>query len=226
MIVRHPNALALVKRLTVAPVLVLSLLMTACQSQPLAWIDDANAERMVMQDSAQGKYRFLSVCGYSCNVPGVGSMNAKMCFPQTPVQIIEGTSDVFGSDEEARLNGKARTVAEQYNLLMATHLQRGKQSKCDVNANWDGGFTALHRYVESLNDNVREAGYVAFIAERSLFNVVLPANVTSGQVSAGLCERVTEHGLRLVAVVKLLHRGEPEGAATLLHCPVKDGQTT
>ena len=58
---------------------------------------------MAAKDLAHQRYRFFSVCGYSCQVVGVGSINVQRCYPTTTVEIMEGTSDVILSEEQERL---------------------------------------------------------------------------------------------------------------------------
>lgn len=198
--------------------LALLFLLTACKPHQLAWVEDADAEKMVASDTAQGRLRFFSVCGYACSVPGVSDLNAKMCYSKAVVEIIAGTGDVINSNEEERLNIKAGEFAERYNLLVKSYLRREKQSQCDPSTNWDSGFYAMHQYVQSLNEDVREAGQVAFIAERAEFAVKLPSTVPIQQASPALCKLITSNGLVGVATVKLSHRDKPDSAATVLDC--------
>lgn len=204
-------------------ILAICLFLSACKPHQLAWIDDANAEKMAARDTAQGRFRFFSVCGYACFVPGVGTTNAKHCFSKVVVQHIEGTGDAYTSDEEGRLIVKAHNFAEKYNLLVESHLKRENKSQCDPSTDWDKGFRALHQYVQSLNDNALEAGQVALIANRSEFKVTLPLNVSFKQASPELCKRLISHGLVGVAVVRLIEREKPDAVATTLDCVVKQG---
>lgn len=200
------------------------LLFTACKPQQLAWVNNANAQEIASRDTAQGNLRFFSVCGFSCVVPGVGTTNATLCYPKTVVHRIEGTSDGYGSEEELQLNLKARTFAEQYNLLVASQLQREKKSACDPSTDWDAGFHAMHQYVQSLSNKSNEEGLVALVVERSEFVVTMPPNVSLDQASLGLCERIRLHGLIGVAVVKLVQPNKPNALPARLNCAVYEAQ--
>lgn len=194
------------------------LLLASCKPHQLAWVDDANAEKMVVRDTAQGTIRFFSVCGYSCYVPGVGSINAKRCYTKVAVQLIEGTGDAYSTNEDERLNVKAREFAEKYNLLVESRIKRAHQSQCDPATNWEKGYSALHEYVQSLNQNIREEGLVTLVDQRSEFNVTLPANVSFEQATPELCQRMAANGLIGVAAVKLSHRDQAAAGKTALHC--------
>jgi hypothetical protein len=201
-----------------ASIFAIFLLLSACKPHQLAWVEDANAEKMVARDTMQGIFRFFSVCGYACSVPGVGNTNAELCYSKAVVQVIEGTGDVIRSDEEERLNVKAREFAKRYNLLVKSYLRGENISQCDPLTDWDNGHVGMHAYVQSLTENTHEAGQVALVVERSEFSVTLPSTVSFEQVSPILCEIIASNGLLGVAKVKLNHSDKPEAVATQLRC--------
>src|SRR5580765_3895598 len=86
--------------------------VSACtETHVLAWLDTADANQMANRDTTQGRYRFFSVCGYACQVVGVGSINAQRCYRNAAVEPIDGTSDVILSKEQERLTKKAYEFA-------------------------------------------------------------------------------------------------------------------
>jgi hypothetical protein len=214
----------ILKRTRLASMLAMFLLLSACKPHELAWVDDVNAEKMVAQDTAHGRIRFFSVCGYSCFVPGVGTTNAKLCYSKAVVQVIQGTGDVVESDEGARLNVMAHNFAERYNLLVKSYLRRENKSQCDPSTDWDGGHYAMHQYVQSLNGNAHEAGQVALIVGRSEFTVTLPSTVSFEQAFPVLCSLIASNGLAGIATVKLDHRGNTDAVATQLNCAFRKGE--
>src|SRR3990172_603332 len=112
--------------------------LTTCSGpeQQLSWLDSADAVQMLRADVAREQYRFFSVCGYACEVVGVG-LNFNRCFSKVAsVNRIEGTSDVIVSPEHDRLLRRARTFAEQYNTLLADYLQSHSMSSCTESADW------------------------------------------------------------------------------------------
>src|SRR5437667_7504755 len=96
------------------------LLLTACTlADPLDWIDHADPARMAKQDIAAGRFRFLSICGYACELPGVGGMTYFRCYSgSASIDTVDGTSDVIRSDRHLRLQNKSLTLASEYNHLV------------------------------------------------------------------------------------------------------------
>jgi hypothetical protein len=216
-----PSLLVIPRHWQFAPIIGALLILSACEPEQLAWIDHANAEKMAARDIAEGKFRFFSVCGVACGVPGAGNMNAKLCYSKAVVQVIEGTSDGYESDEELRLNIKANDFATRYNLQMVSHLKSANLSLCKPSTDWDQGFHAMHRYVDALNNDPRQGGLVAFNVEKTEFNITLPLETPFEAASPVLCRLIKSHGLDEVAVVKLRHRDKPDAGATALDCRAK-----
>jgi hypothetical protein len=94
----------------------------ASVERQLAWVEAAKPEAMLDADARAGRQRFLSVCGYSCVVPGIGELTATRCYPSVRVQTIEGTSDTILSERHAALVRRAAEVAAEYNTLAARAL--------------------------------------------------------------------------------------------------------
>jgi 5-methylthioadenosine/S-adenosylhomocysteine deaminase len=52
---------------------------------------------MAKQDIAAGRFRFLSICGYACELPGVGEMNCFRCYSGSASV---DTARYFSSDDQ------------------------------------------------------------------------------------------------------------------------------
>jgi hypothetical protein len=115
------------------------LLLTACTlADPLDWIDHADPARMAKQDIAAGRFRFLSICGYACELPGVGGMTYFRCYSgSASIDTVDGTSDVIRSDRHLRLQNKSLTLASEYNHLIARKLDELGKRTCPIGEQWE-----------------------------------------------------------------------------------------
>lgn len=114
----------------------------------LAWVDSADPQLMLEDDISAGRSRFFSVCGYSCNIPGVGDLNYDRCYSAVAtVQVIEGTTDVTYSKRHGELVDKAGVFATEYNRLLAARLDALGKRLCPRGEDWDALFNKVAEYV-------------------------------------------------------------------------------
>lgn len=187
------------------------LLLTASWAKdPLEWVDHAEPVAMAKQDIAAGRFRFLSICGYACELPGVGEMTYSRCYSgSASVEIVHGTSDVIRSDGHLRLRKKALLLASEYNELIARKLDELGKRTCPIGEEWDALHRALsdhvkrvttersHTWVSAL-DEPESRGYDFRIHSRDGSGV---GNATRGSI----CEIVSQHGIqRLVRFAETL----------------------
>ena len=74
---------------------------------------------------------FLGVAGYSVTIPGIDT--EKCNIEKYPVYIIPGTTDVMCSDEHRQLIIDAKSLAEKYNSVILSGLEKQSLLKCSGN---------------------------------------------------------------------------------------------
>jgi hypothetical protein len=163
--------------------------------QKLEWVETANPRRMAEEDAARGQHRFLSVCGYSCMVPGIGTVNAKRCYPSVAVEDIAGTGDVFFSDRQRALQQHAWELATDYNALVAASQRAAGQSTCLASENWDGALTELAKLVWSLSPGPSGQGHVTIPWDSSKFELSIPDGKSFDSISQAACAVLRANGL-------------------------------
>ena len=185
------------------------LLLTApSANEPLDWIDHAEPAGMAKQDIAAGRFRFLSICGFACELPGVGHMTYVRCYAgSVRVETVDGTSDVIRSDRHLHLQRKALILASEYNQLIARKLDELGQRTCPIGEQWDALLVALTDYVKraersrawvSAFDDPESRGYG--------FRIHSGRGSGVGEASrASICQIVSQHGIqRLVRFAETL----------------------
>ena len=196
--------------------------LAACSEHHLRWVDNANPVQRVDSDISRQHHRFYSVCGYSCEVVGVGLVNAKRCFPGISVEPIEGTSDVIESPEHGRLIKRARQFATEYNQRLAEHLRTKGLASCPAGTDWDGAMHGIAKYVYSLCGTDSMCRIAAQISApegtQYSFSAQVPINATLDQAVSDICRVVREHGIRGAVSVNVSHIRASETARTA-DCP-------
>ena len=74
---------------------------------------------------------FFGVAGYSVTIPGIDT--EKCNIGKYPVHIIPGTTDVMCSDEHRQLIIDAKSLAEKYNSVILSDLEKQSLLKCSGN---------------------------------------------------------------------------------------------
>jgi len=171
----------------------------------LSWVDTAAPQEMANHDIAEKRYRLFRVCEYasSCEIPGVGTMNAERCYPS----IAKETIGAFLRPEEVsyelwRLTDKASKFSAQYNKFVAKSLADRGQRKCSDSADWDGAISALGGFLW------REKKYDAFLwtsAEKPVIGISLKADVPTESILPGLCKILASHGLTSDATLSIVN---------------------
>lgn len=127
----------------------------------LAWLATANPDSMFADSLRAGRVRFLRVCGYSCERPGIGELTYAHCYAMTvPTTTIDPTGDVAESTRHAELKAKAMSFAARYNALTKAEVDRRGLRRCPVRARWDDYWHAL----DSLAKEVPAPRYQAWVA--------------------------------------------------------------
>ncbi len=187
------------------------LLLTACSAEdPLDWIEHANPTNMAKRDIAAGRFRFLSICGYACELPGLGDLNYARCYSgSASVDTVQGTGDVIRSTRHLRLQHKAMAVASEYNQSIARKLDELGKRTCPVGEQWDALLHALSGQVTrmtaepprpwvAVSDKPESRGHDFRIHSHGLSGVGETARVS-------ICRIVAEHGIqRLVRFTETL----------------------
>jgi hypothetical protein len=150
---------------------------------------------MAEADGSRDRHRFLSVCGYSCMVPGIGTINAKRCYPDVTIEEIAGTGDVLISDRQQSLQKRAWEVAQEFNMLVAASYRAAGKSACLPFENWDEALTDLTKLVWSLSPGTFTEGTVGIHPSRSTFEVSLPKGRSFGDMHQAACESLRKNGL-------------------------------
>jgi hypothetical protein len=118
---------------------------------------------MAKQDIAAGRFRFLSICGYACELPGVGHMTYFRCYSGSAnMETVDGTSDVMRSDRHLRPQNKALVLASEYNDLIARKLDDLGKRTCPIGEQWDALFLALSDHVKRVTAEHMGAWVSAF----------------------------------------------------------------
>jgi len=120
----------------------------------LEWLDSHDPSVLVETNTAASHYVFYSVCGFSCETPGVGELTRLFCFPNVPKARMEGTTDALQSPRHAVLQARSRSFATSYNTLTAKKRRLTGSSLCDAQEDWDGAFDSLIAYVNSLGGHI------------------------------------------------------------------------
>ena len=191
------------------------LLLTACSAKdsakdPLDWIEHAEPAGMAKQDIAAGRFRFLSICGYACELPGIGEMTYRRCYSgSASVETVDGTSDVIRSDRHSRLQNKALILASEYNQLIARKLDEFGKRTCPIGEQWDALLLALTHHVKRVTGERSGAWVSAFDDPESRgYDFRIHSRGGSGVGNAtrsSICEIVAQHGIqRLVRFAETL----------------------
>jgi hypothetical protein len=187
------------------------LLLTACtRADPLDWIDHADPARMAKQDIAAGRFRFFSICGYACELPGVGEMTYFRCYAGSAnIDTVDGTSDVIRSDRHLRLQNKSLTLASEYNRLIARKLDELGKRTCPIGELWDALLLALSNHVKRMTAERSGAWVSAFDdPEPRGYDFRIHSRRESGvgeATRASVCKIVAQHGIqRLVRFAETL----------------------
>ena len=116
------------------PTIAAVLLLAACSAQePLNWVDTADPVKAIHQDIGAGRLRFLSICGYACELPGVGDLNYARCYSAAAsVETVRGTSDVIRSDRHLRLQRTAWAFACQAGAAGSPGANVSSMNSCRV----------------------------------------------------------------------------------------------
>jgi hypothetical protein len=208
-------------RLAIAAV----LLLTACSAKdPLDWIDHAEPARMAKQDIAGGHFRFLSICGYACELPGLGEMTYFRCYSASAsIETVDGTSDVIRSDRHLHLQNKARILASEYNQLIARRLDELGRRTCPVGEQWDALLLALSDHVKRVTAE-RSRAWVSAFDDPKLRGYDFRIHSRDGSgvgeaTRASICAIVSQHGIqRLVRFAETLGDVETPEKTDLFSC--------
>jgi len=178
------------------------LLLSACSAEdPLDWVEHANPTDMVKRDIAAGRFRFLSICGYACELPGLGDLNYARCYSgSASVDTVQGTGDVIRSDRHQRLQGKAVAFASEYNQLIARKLDELGKRTCPVGEQWDALLHALSEHVARMTLE-RPRAWVAASDEPDSrghdFRIHSPGSSGVGETArVSICKIVVQYGIR------------------------------
>ena len=185
----------------IAAVLLLTASTEDSAKDPLDWIDHAEPASMAKQDIAAGRFRFLSICGYACELSGVGHMTYSRCYSgSASVETVEGTSDVIRSDRHLRLQNKARIFASEYNQAIARKLDQLGKRACPVGEQWDSLLVALTEHVKRMTAERSRASVSALDDPESrayAFRIHSRAGSAVGQANrSSICEIVAQHGVQ------------------------------
>jgi hypothetical protein len=161
---------------------------------------------MLDDDIHAGHLRFFSICGFSCNIVGLGDLNHARCYSAAAsVQAIEGTSDVIRSSRHGELVRKADDFATEYNQLLAQRLDALGKRTCPAGEDWDSLFYALSEHISKLTPNPPSAAApFAWVAASTKpnedgheFRVHIPnAFEQSQRAQSAICAIVVENGVR------------------------------
>lgn len=170
----------------------------------LEWVETADAARLFEADNSSGKFRFLSMCGTTCLIPGVNRLNAEKCYPKVSVEKVIGTGDAYFSERQQQLQTRVWEFAGAYNLLVASSERANGRTTCDDNANWDDGFSALSKALRAFTgvDGVNSERLVSIARNSRTFEVMLPRNVPLQPLKDLSCAVLAEHGLSKEANVR------------------------
>jgi hypothetical protein len=191
------------------------LLLTACSAEdPLDWIDHANPAHMAKQDIATGRFRFLSICGVACELPGLGEMTYFRCYSTSAsIDTVHGTSDVIRSARHSRLQEKAMVVASEYNQSIARKLDELGKRTCPIGEQWDALLRALSWHVKRMTAERSPAWVSGFDdPEPRGYDFRIHSRGGSGvgeATRASICEIVAQHGIQ-----RLVRFAETQGDVT------------
>ena len=187
------------------------LLLSACSAKdPLDWVDHAKPARMAKHDIAAGRFRFFSICGYACELPGVGHMDYFRCYSgSASIETVDGTSDVIRSARHLRLQSKALIFASEYNQLITRNLDRLGKRTCPIGEQWEALLRALSDHVKRMTAERSRASVSAFDDPESRgydFRIHSQSGRGVGEATrASICEVVSQHGIqRLVRFAETL----------------------
>ena len=182
-------------------VIVAVLLLGACSTEdPLDWVENADPVKTVLQDISAGRFRFLSICGYACELPGVGDLNYARCYSAVAsVESVRGTSDVIRSDRHLRLQSKTSEFASKYNELLARKLDSLGKRTCPPGEQWDALLHTLSAYVHGMRSE-RPQPWVAASDEPDArghdFHIHFhDSTAVSPTDRIAICKIVAEHGI-------------------------------
>jgi len=165
---------------------------------------------MAKQDIAAGHFRFLSICGIACELPGVGEMTYFRCYSgSASIETVRGTSDVIRSARHLRLQSKALILASEYNQLIARKLDELGKRTCPIGEQWDALLLALSGHVKRVTAEGSRAWVSGFDDPKSRgydFRIHSRGGSGVGEATrATICEIVSQHDIqRLVRFAETL----------------------
>jgi len=162
-------------------------------------VDTADPVKAIHQDIGAGRLRFLSICGYACELPGVGDLNYTRCYSAAAsVETVRGTSDVIRSDRHLRLQRTAWAFASQYNELLASHLDSLEKRTCPPGEQWDALLYALTGHIREIRPHSAQS-WVAASDEPDQrghdFQINFPDSTVSPAYRTVVCNIVAHHGI-------------------------------
>jgi hypothetical protein len=170
----------------------------------LEWVETANPARSFEADTSSGRFHFLSVCGVTCMIPGVSRLNAEKCYPEILVEKMRGTGDVIFTERQQQLQARVWEYSRDYNLMVASSERAKGRSTCEGEENWDEGFFAISKALQSLTgaNGVRSERLVTIAKNSKTFEIVLPRDIPMKPFKDKTCAVLAEHGLSRAAKVR------------------------
>lgn len=98
------------------------------QTVEFALPKSANAEADVRNAIAKGDLRFVGVCGFAVDIPGLKDSEKHLVTPQG-VKVIAGTTDATNDPAEHAFNTAAESYALTYNRLLKEHLRERENTR-------------------------------------------------------------------------------------------------
>ena len=139
-------------------------------------------------------YEFLSVCGISCEVPGVEGLEISYCYRKfTKVKIIDNTGDAISSNEQAVFKRASREYANSYNQLLLKYLQENNMTSCQPNENWTSAWEEVNSYLIK-HDN--ELAYITAPPTRGgVFSIYLRGKLKAKPLMGKACSVFSNRGI-------------------------------
>jgi len=97
---------------------------TASLKTTLSCINLNNPSADLARNFEHKDYRFIGICGYVCETPGLEMEDPKHEYPEYfGIRNLDGTSDVIEGDEHYALIQQATEYASKYNVLLLKRLK-------------------------------------------------------------------------------------------------------
>jgi len=134
----------------------------------LAWVESTTPAIMLADSTRAGHFHFLTVCGITCEEPGLGPLTYSHCYATAATTLtVDPTGDVLRSKRHGELKDKAFRFAERYNSLLRAQLDSAGKRGCSESERWDEYWHAIDSVARRIPAHPYQSFVIASVTNRN-----------------------------------------------------------